>query len=212
MKFEFRKPKGAARSPMKICLKCRQEKDVYNDFQWVGGKESGWPVGKCKKCTYEHIKVYRSTRRSHYAMLARNWLKNNPTKAREMSRKAYLKDGPQRKKKYLATQKGFDKQIAYNEKRRAAELNAMVSGSELVTNEWFNELCEKQNNECSYCGKFMQRREKDHRIPLTRGGLHLRENITPSCRSCNATKHNRTIGEWRPSLLIPIYGLDLSSA
>lgn len=49
---------------------------------------------------------------------------------------------------------------------------------------------------CSYCGA-TERIEIDHVIPLSRGGTHAEENLTSACRSCNASKGNRLLAEWR---------------
>jgi len=40
----------------------------------------------------------------------------------------------------------------------------------------------------------------DHRIPLSRGGRHEIENITPACKPCNSRKHTRTEEEFRAFL------------
>jgi len=40
----------------------------------------------------------------------------------------------------------------------------------------------------------------DHRIPLSRGGRHEIENITPACKPCNSRKHTRTEEEFRALL------------
>jgi hypothetical protein len=103
MKFEFRKPKGAERSPNKVCLECRVEKDVYKDFYWSHGVGTGWPNGKCKECSAKRLIEYRSTRKAKYCEYAKNQRLRNPEKAKEIQRKSYLKDGPKRKAKYLAS-------------------------------------------------------------------------------------------------------------
>lgn len=49
---------------------------------------------------------------------------------------------------------------------------------------------------CFYCHK-VAKIEIDHVIPLSRGGRHSIGNIVPACRSCNASKSDRLITEWR---------------
>lgn len=52
---------------------------------------------------------------------------------------------------------------------------------------------------CEYCGTLVAG-EIDHVIPLSRGGLHERENLAPCCRSCNRSKRDKTAEEfiaWR---------------
>lgn len=41
------------------------------------------------------------------------------------------------------------------------------------------------------------RPELDHVEPLSRGGAHGPDNLTPACLSCNRSKNKRTLNEWR---------------
>jgi 5-methylcytosine-specific restriction endonuclease McrA len=47
---------------------------------------------------------------------------------------------------------------------------------------------------CNYCGE--RATEADHYKPLSRGGLHCRENIVPACKSCNCSKNARDPEKW----------------
>lgn len=49
---------------------------------------------------------------------------------------------------------------------------------------------------CQYCGADHDL-TCDHIIPLVRGGTNDNENLTTACRSCNSSKGDRLIGEWR---------------
>jgi 5-methylcytosine-specific restriction endonuclease McrA len=57
------------------------------------------------------------------------------------------------------------------------------------------EIKKIQSMNCLYCG--LSGGQVDHVIPLTRGGAHSIGNLVPACRSCNASKNNRTITEWQ---------------
>lgn len=48
---------------------------------------------------------------------------------------------------------------------------------------------------CFYCG-FERKLERDHIVPLSRGGSNDIKNIIPACRSCNARKHAKTAHEF----------------
>lgn len=37
----------------------------------------------------------------------------------------------------------------------------------------------------------------EHKIPLSRGGLHAIENLDISCQSCNCSKNTKTVEEFR---------------
>lgn len=41
---------------------------------------------------------------------------------------------------------------------------------------------------CVYCGQPGESR--DHIVPVSRGGLHSRENMVPACHHCNGMKRN----------------------
>jgi 5-methylcytosine-specific restriction endonuclease McrA len=49
---------------------------------------------------------------------------------------------------------------------------------------------------CSNCGS-NENQSLDHIIPLSRGGSHSIGNLMTLCRSCNSSKHARTLMEWR---------------
>jgi 5-methylcytosine-specific restriction endonuclease McrA len=101
MNFQFRKPKGEPRSPTKVCLKCRVEKDVYSDFYWSGKGDKSHPAGRCKACAALDLIAYRETRKAKYCEYAKNARLRNPEKARERDRIQNAKHGAERRKRYL---------------------------------------------------------------------------------------------------------------
>lgn len=56
--------------------------------------------------------------------------------------------------------------------------------------------------DCPYCSMMMRSRDKslDHKIPLSRGGLHGISNVTICCKRCNTSKGVKLLSEWRPDL------------
>jgi 5-methylcytosine-specific restriction endonuclease McrA len=84
------------------------------------------------------------------------------------------------------------KHMAIQQRRRARKLGA--PRVDLEHCEWVALLTEYQWR-CAYCGASAPL-EKDHAVPLSRGGAHTAANIVPACRSCNASKHTRTVEEW----------------
>ncbi len=47
---------------------------------------------------------------------------------------------------------------------------------------------------CAYCRGPAE--SIDHVIPLSKGGTHWPANIRPACLKCNASKRDKTLGEW----------------
>jgi 5-methylcytosine-specific restriction endonuclease McrA len=197
--FEHRKRRLVLRDPLKTCLKCGASKDVYTDFYWFTSKGKTWPSGKCKICHGECQAKYRQKNAEKYASLARVWRANNPEKTRIIQANANARNGKARKKKYLSTPNGAAKQRFYNKLRRCNRLKATTPESFKVTAQWFEKQKTLQNHRCAYCKK-----EKpltvEHMLPITRGGKHICENIVAVCKSCNSSKHNKTLLEWKPQL------------
>jgi len=143
---------------------------------------------------------------------AREWLKRNPQKARDAVRRwrarnpelnrerrrkyrraAYVRNAAKinaEKAAYLASHPEVKraKDQAYRARRIAA------AGS-FTGAEWLD-LLAHCGGVCSYCGE-AGRLEADHRLPLSRGGTNLIDNILPACRSCNGRKHKMTEEEFR---------------
>ncbi len=55
---------------------------------------------------------------------------------------------------------------------------------------------------CWYCGRKTAFKDltMDHLVPLARGGKSSRENIVPSCKSCNTIKKSMLPLEWQEYL------------
>ena len=102
-----------------------------------------------------------------------NWAARNPEKVRA-AHKRYVQNN--REKHRLHTIK------------RRAKLRTILSN--LTISEWRTVLL-AYNSACAYCYRSDVPLEKDHVIPISRGGHHTKENVVPACRSCNAKKGNR---------------------
>lgn len=53
----------------------------------------------------------------------------------------------------------------------------------------------RQHRSCTYCPRLAD--TIDHVIPLVRGGTNHEGNLTPTCRSCNASKCADLVATWR---------------
>ena len=119
-------------------------------------------------------------------------------KERERSRARYAAD-PAAWHAYLKEwrRRNPDKSHAYVraatiKRRRAA------GGQSFSAAEWMA-LLAHHGGACAYCGGKVLI-EIDHRIPPSRGGSNLIENILPACRRCNRRKGTRTEDEFRELL------------
>jgi hypothetical protein len=58
-------------------------------------------------------------------------------------------------------------------------------------------IFERDNYTCAYCGDRGVKLECDHVVPVSRGGDHTDENLVCSCFSCNRSKRDKLVNEWR---------------
>lgn len=86
----------------------------------------------------------------------------------------------------------------YAHKQRAAAFGGSTAG--VTTREW-NRILAFYGDRCAYCGS-TELIERDHVVPITRGGGHEPSNVVPACRPCNRSKGDQLIEEWRPGLTL----------
>lgn len=58
---------------------------------------------------------------------------------------------------------------------------------------------QRDGGRCRYCNRILtlQTMQCDHVEPLARGGLSVIENLAAACKSCNSSKRDRSVSEWR---------------
>lgn len=122
----------------------------------------------CKPCVRRHEQGYRDKRPE---LLERNraWKKNNPERARE-HKKAFVKNNSEADRIYQANKK-------------ARKLGVV---GELSVKDWL-EVLSAWGSSCLKCGSD-HLVEIDHVVPLSKGGMNVKENIQPLCSDCNKRK------------------------
>lgn len=59
----------------------------------------------------------------------------------------------------------------------------------------------RENRKCYYCGEELDFSfQLDHMDPKCQGGKTIDENLVASCGSCNASKHGRTVEEYKEAI------------
>lgn len=87
-------------------------------------------------------------------------------------------------------------QAGYEARRIAKYANTPVV-QQLTESQWRDTL-DQFHHRCAYCGRKLGyskgelRPTMDHIIPLSRGGLHTKENVVPACQHCNSSKNAKT--------------------
>ena len=137
---------------------------------------------KNKEKIKEHQRDYYNKNKEKVLNSNKEWAKNN-------KEEKYLIQ-----KKYDQTENGRLSRQRVKFKRRTKEREYINT---LTSQEWLD-ILEEHNYVCAYCGEEFTCEnlpEKDHIIPVSKGGNNVKENILPACRSCNAKKHNKILNK-----------------
>lgn len=107
-------------------------------------------------------------------------------------------DNPERAKNVVRRWKQHNRDRVYASIHKRLALKAKAGGTAYTSAAKIAARMEFHSSRCYYCGG--PHEVIEHRIPLSRGGLHLPANLVPSCLACNTRKFNRTEREYREVL------------
>jgi 5-methylcytosine-specific restriction endonuclease McrA len=156
----------------KACSKCKQIKTL-SFFNKRASSCDGFRQ-TCRQCDAISRRAYRATGKEPkklYSELSEEMKNKNRARSREWN-----KCNKNRRSLSMA-------------KRRALLKN---NGVYLVSPKDISKIYQSL---CFYCGKAGG--EIDHVIPLTKGGRHSIGNLVAACRSCNSSKNNLFLIEWK---------------
>lgn len=93
----------------------------------------------------------------------------------------------------------------YIHKRRAKKLKAPIGELKLIA-AWEKRIRSQPFVSCYWCKKTIPNTKIniDHIIALTRGGAHEIGNLCVSCKSCNSSKHAKTLEIWNSEISEPV--------
>jgi 5-methylcytosine-specific restriction endonuclease McrA len=182
-----------ADSLTKTCFVCRQDLPRSAFIKSTGRPDGLYPY--CRKCDSakrralkeadpERLQILIERKRAYDAAYNASRKKQNcervlaryradPERVKQRVRD-WQKANPERTRAYKANTKA---------QRRAVERSGLT-GRELLA--WKR----AQAKVCHWCGKKCAKRfHVDHYVPLSKGGLHVVENLVISCTTCNLEKH-----------------------
>lgn len=160
---------------------------------------------KAKKAAYDLARRLadperkRAASRAHYLAnreqkraRAKAWAAANPGRMAEYQRAWRARD-PERSRQlerdyYRANREKF---AATRQRYRAAK----KAGGGLSEEEWL-EIVAEFDGRCAYCSAPAETLEIEHMTPLSRGGLHHKDNVVPACGPCNRRKGRMTALEF----------------
>jgi hypothetical protein len=203
--------------PTKTCTKCCLEKPVelfhksYNGFSsWCASCTAAQYAEKADEINRKNRERYRNDDDYRATVLA--WCKiyydNNSDKCKARVKK-YAEDNAGKIKEYRigyyfnnsdlikAKVKQYvkehpEKARANYQNYRARRMNAEgeISGIDILS------LHMSQDGKCYLCSNIMEEYHVEHKVPLSRGGTNLPDNIALSCPTCNQSKHTKTVEEY----------------
>lgn len=135
-------------------------------------------------CSTHYKRKWMEENREHYNAHQREYLKT--WRVTSESREDRRARGERHRQGNL--QKFADKERIRRAKKRAN------GGSYRVT-DW-RRLVNRFGGLCAYC-RHSKATTADHVIPLNRGGSNYIGNILPACVSCNSSKQDKLLIEWR---------------
>lgn len=181
----------------------------------IGPGKRGYPAHRRKTCGSP------GCQKAHQKALITQWGKEHPGYYRDHKRN-WRKENPERHRQWTQSWWEANRNAQYEINRQWREENsdryaemirdwgarnkALVSGYRATrrarkANGWIAErdwtrLVNRYGGRCFYCGS-REPMTIDHIIPLARGGRHTIGNVLPACKSCNCSKQERLIVEWR---------------
>lgn len=129
----------------------------------------------------------------------REWRKKHPEKSRDAVKK-YQRSHPEwvraKVKKFREEHPEWYREMSRRNGRLYYQRRALAEGR--FTDRLFWDKVAEQKGRCFYCRKSLRHTAAtcDHKIPLSRGGTNLPENVCACCRKCNERKGNKTPEEY----------------
>lgn len=166
--------------------KHKEKRNAYRRKHYAANKQ--WYAAKRLRL----LEKYPDIEKKHSA----KWRKNHPEKRKEVCRRYSLKNRHKSlHNAHVRRQKIMANPLDQNEKMAIQGFLKLIKILPYPV--------------CMYCQKVIPmsaKREMDHIIPISRGGLHCYSNLTVSCQRCNRSKGANLLSEWanRPHYKIQI--------
>jgi len=175
----------------KACTKCGQIKP-FSEFGNHAGHKDG-KSSRCLECDRIRRAIYRSRNVEKIKVQQADNYQRNRIKRIEAAR-VYNLD-PDHWAKKLESNKNWRKKnrplLAYYTRQRRIKLTGVTQYKILP-----KQLRKLYNQPCIYCGS-RDRIEADHVISINRNGIDGIGNLVAACKSCNGSKQELYIMEWR---------------
>lgn len=119
-------------------------------------------------------------------------LEEHRRKHRERCLKHYNKDLEKSRQRSRETAARLYAKNPEKFKAQVHRRRAVIEAGEVTTEQW-GEIKARYGGKCAYCRQPCEKPEMDHVQPVTKGGLHVPENVVPACKPCNIRKGNKIV-------------------
>ena len=134
------------------------------------------------------VKKTAAEKRAYYAEWMRRWRRANPERASQIKKKwmeANLEKSREQARRSMAKwYRGLDPEERRQHLRRARDQRRARKAGAYSDGTW---PAEPPQPECQICGT-TERLERDHIVPISKGGDHTLAHCQTLCRTCNASK------------------------
>lgn len=121
------------------------------------------------------------------------------TKERDKEKRLINDRNYYNRNKNKVIQKVLNWQKRNPDKKRATDHNyrsRLYANGGKIKSDIVSEVLQSNNGFCQYCNK-NKANSVDHIIPLSKGGTNNRDNLAPACSSCNSSKKDKLLSEWK---------------
>lgn len=189
---------------LKQCSKCNQSKPTTEFHKSIRSPSGLNP--QCKTCvnkkladwkkanperTREIEKTYRERNRQKVKQSSLNWYHSNRKTQNQKSREYARRNKEAQAIRGALWKKNNPEKVRESTNRR--RIRKQLNGEYFISDKEIKRLYAAP---CVYCGS-LQRITVDHVIPISRGGVHSIGNLVSACLSCNSSKRDKTIMEWK---------------
>lgn len=191
------------------CTTCKQEK-APEEMGKNKGSKSGFNI-YCKECIKTRSKAYRDSNVEKNRVYQKQWADAHREQVRLKNKRLYARKSEEiREYSRQYREENHERRLEIEQNSRAKNKekwrpskNARQSIRNKVLSEDTYLILERElrkvySDPCFMCGS-RKNQSIDHIVPLSRSGRHSVGNIMTLCSSCNASKRNRTITEWKHS-------------
>lgn len=177
-------------SGVKWCSSCETTQPIDN-FHLCRGK----PMGMCKPCECKRSSQGKLDNGYHSrpeVRLANNkrsaeWHKRDQANADR--RREVLDRHNERKRERYANDAEFKERLIEYHRQRKTDMPGHMTGTD------WQKCLEYFSHTCAYCGS-TENLTRDHVVPVVIGGSNNPNNVIVACRSCNSSKHDKSMHSW----------------